>query len=116
MKAKFVMVAIFTMLAILVGYTFFIYTSNNFNLIYAIIGGFATWVYFMYLFVIKNDDVRKTINYKVLSMIFLFIHLIVMIIYLFPERRMETFVIIILFKLLSYLGFLYGLLQKQNNN
>jgi len=116
MKANITLLLIFSLLSLLVGYTFYTFTSNNFKLSYAILGGFAAWIYFMFLFVVKNDDVRKTINYKTLSTVFLFIHLIVMVIYLFPDRKIETFVIIVLFKLLSYLGFLYGLLQKQNNS
>jgi hypothetical protein len=104
------------MMAVLVGYTFYTFTANDFKLQYSIIGGFATWVYFMFLFVVKNADIRKTINYKTLSTVFFFIHLIVMVIYLFPDRKLESFIIIILLKLLSYLGFLYGLLQKQYSN
>jgi hypothetical protein len=99
-------------MAALVGYTFFTYTSNNFKLEYAIIGGLIAWVYFLLMFVIKSRDVREAVNFKTLSTIFLFIHLIIMIIYLFPDRKLETFVIIVLFKLLSYLSFLYGLLKK----
>lgn len=102
-------------MATLVGYTFFTYTSNTFKLVYAIIGGFTTWVYLMLMFVVRSKDVRKAVNFKTLSTIFLFIHLIIMVIYLFPDRKLETFVIIVLFKLLSYLGLLYGLLQMQNN-
>jgi len=103
-------------MAALVGYTFFTYTSNTFKLVYAIIGGFVCWVYFMFLFIVQSNNVRKTINYKTLSIVFLFIHLSIMIIYLFPDRKLETFIIIVLFKLLTYLGFLYGLLQKQESN
>lgn len=103
-------------MAALVGYTFFTYTSNTFKLVYAIIGGFATWVYLMLMFVVKSKDVRKAVNFKTLSTIFLIIHLIIMVIYLFPDRKLETFVIILLFKFLSYLGLLYWLLQEQNNN
>jgi hypothetical protein len=116
MKANITLLLIFSMMAVLVGYTFYTFTSNDFKLQYSIIGGFATWVYFMFLFVVKNEDVRKTINYKTLSTVFLFIHLIIMVVYLFPDRKLETFIIIILFKILSYLGFLYGLLQKQHSN
>jgi hypothetical protein len=116
MKANITLLLICSITAVLVGYTFYTFTSNDFKLQYSIIGGFETWVYFMFLFVVKNEDVRKSINYKTLSTVFLFIHLIVMVIYLFHDRKLETFVIIVLFKLLSYLGFLYGILQKQNNN
>jgi len=116
MKLNNTLLLIFTMMALLVSYTFYIYTSNNFKLLYAIIGGFVCWVYFMFLFVVQSQNVRKTINYKTLSIVFLFIHLIVMIIYLFPDRKLETFIIIVFFKLLTYLGFLYGLLQKQESN
>ena len=104
------------MMGMLVGYTFYTFTSNNFKLLYAILAGFGSWVYFMYMFVVNNSDVRKNINCKALSSIFLLIHLIIMVIYLFPERRMETFVILFIFKMLVYLGLLYGLLQKQNSN
>jgi len=116
MKLNITLLLIFSMMALLVGYTFYIFTSNNFKLLYAIIGGFVCWVYFMFLFVVQSNNVRKTINYKTLSIVFLFIHLIVMIIYLFPDKKLETFVIIVLFKVLSYLGFSYWLLQKQESN
>jgi hypothetical protein len=115
MKANNTLLLIFSMMALLVGYTFYTFTSNNFKLYYAVLGAFVTWVYFMFLFVVKNEDIRKTINYKVLSTVFLIIHLVVMVIYLFPDRKLETFIIIILFTLLSYIGFLFGILQKQNS-
>jgi hypothetical protein len=116
MKANNTLLLIFSIMAVLVGYTFFTFTSNNFKLLYAIFGGLATWVYFLFLFVLKNEDERKTINYKSLSTVFLLIHFIVMLIFLSPDRKLETFVIIILFKLLSYFGIVYRLLQKQHNS
>jgi hypothetical protein len=111
MKVNLYFLIFSVMLGFLIGFTSFSFAKNDFIWVFSILAGAEALIYALFLFALSPADTRKGINIRVVSVLFILVHVLKLLI--FSNSFTCTFFIIIsAFQTLFYLGILALLLKK----
>jgi hypothetical protein len=103
-----------TLVAFLLGYASFVFSINEYRWLFVISGSLVFQIYLLSAFSLSMQDVRKTINIRAVSTIFILLHLVIMLFYAGANHSKHTYIIVSSFLLILFLAIIYSITRKHS--